>query len=34
MLETILNSEIFIDFCKFQPAPVPIGDEQETNEWN
>lgn len=34
MLETILDSEIFIDFCKSQPAPVPLGKTKENNEWN
>jgi hypothetical protein len=33
MLETIIDSEIFIDFCKSRPAPVPEGTKQENNEW-
>ncbi|MDX9881223.1 MAG: hypothetical protein RBS73_04095 [Prolixibacteraceae bacterium] len=32
MLETILDSEIFIDFCKSRPTPDPYGPEKEFDE--
>lgn len=33
MLETTIDREIFIDFCKSQPSPVPFGSEEDNREW-
>lgn len=34
MLNTVIDYEVFEDFCKIQPKQIPIGSEEENNLWN